>query len=515
MTRRRPDSSFTFDNGRTPQRMFPRRSRGRGLVDYDGDGWLDVYCVQGGGRFPGTAPTRADLGGPPATGSFRNLGDGTFKDATGAPGLAGSPGGGLRPGRDRGRLRQRRPSGPLRHPAASVMTCSATGETARSRTSPSAAGWAGPRRPTSAAFADLDNDGDLDLYVCHYVAMGPDAPRPLREADGEPIYCDPRRVEPAADHVFRNDSGRFVDVTAAAGFTDRDGRGLGVVAADLDGDGLVDLYVANDGTANYLFRNLGADSGSRRSAIAAGVAGNADGGYQAGMGVACGDLDGDGRPDLMVTNFYGEGTTLYRNLGDGACSPTRARPRVWPPPAATCSASGSPSLDVNNDGRLDLVMANGHVNGPPAHVPISDAVQAVREAVPAAVWSTSRTGREPPWKRAPRRPRAGRRRPGQRWACRCCRSWPRTAHRLFPQPTERTGPLPDAGARRDENTDVTAIDLTGVAELIKTETDTHPGVGGAGRRRHRPPHAAVARARARPTGRCSRSPIPATSRSTG
>src|SRR5205823_7419588 len=122
--------------------------------------------------------------------------------------------------------------------------------------------------------------------------------------------------EPSADHVYRNDEGQFVDVTEPAGFTDPDGRGLGVVAADLDDDHRIDLYVANDGTANFLFRNLG---GFRfeEAALTAGVAGSAEGGYQAGMGVAAADLDGDGRLDLLVTNFYGEGTTLHHNLAQG------------------------------------------------------------------------------------------------------------------------------------------------------------------------------------------------------
>src|SRR5207248_2134796 len=100
------------------------------------------------------------------------------------------------------------------------------------------------------------------------------------------FYCDPSKVDSAPDLVFRNDGGRFVDVTTSAGFTDPDGRGLGVVAADLDGDNRIDLYVANDGTANFLFHNLG---GFRfeETGLVAGVAGSAEGGYQASMGVAC------------------------------------------------------------------------------------------------------------------------------------------------------------------------------------------------------------------------------------
>ena len=136
-------------------------------------------------------------------------------------------------------------------------------------------------------------------------------------------------------------AGRFVDVTAEAGIVDRDGRGLGVVAADLDDDGRVDLFVANDSSANFLFRNLG---GMRFEEVghAAGVAGNASGAYQAGMGVAAGDLDGDGLIDLAVTNFYGESTTFFRNLGERRLLPTRPPGSAWPSPPGGCWASESP-----------------------------------------------------------------------------------------------------------------------------------------------------------------------------
>jgi hypothetical protein len=139
---------------------------------------------------------------------------------------------------------------------------------------------------------------------------------------------------------------------------------LGVLANDLDGDGWVDLYVANDMTANYLFRNLGAEGkGLRFEEVGelAGVAGNTDGGYQAGMGIACGDPDGDGRPDLVVTNFYGEGSTFYRNLAPGLFSDQTAAVGLK---AATryVLGFGVAFADLDNDGRLDLIQANGHVN---------------------------------------------------------------------------------------------------------------------------------------------------------
>ena len=352
---------FTFDNGATDLKQLPETmSGGVGLLDYDGDGFLDVYAVQGG-------PCREDPSaerGPDRL--FRNKGDGTFEDATERAGIAALPRsyglavtvGDYDNDGDPDLFLSRLRSYQLLRNRGDGTFEDATG----------ASGLAGPRdNPTSAAFADLDDDGDLDLYVCHYMIWDPANPTLCANERGGYFYCDPSRVQPAKDHVFRNDGGRFTDVTDAAGFVDPRGRGLGVIAADLDDDGRIDLFVANDGTANYHFRNLG---GFMFEEIGheSGAAGNAEGGYRAGMGVACGDLDGDGRPDVLVTNFYGEGTTFYRNLGGGFLA-DRSTESGFTSATRHLLGFGVAMLDYDADGRPDVFQVDGHVNDNRPHTP--------------------------------------------------------------------------------------------------------------------------------------------------
>jgi hypothetical protein len=346
---------FRFENGRTAICQLPETmSGGVGLLDYDGDGWLDVYAVQGG-RFP---PDPDD----PPTGDrlFRNRGDGTFEDVTERSGLAAMPRG-YGHGVAVGDIdNDGHPDLFLTRWRSYALYRNRGDGTFEDLTVRS--GLGGDRDwPTSAAFADLDNDGDLDLYVCHYIDWNEKNPRLCRGLHSTGYsYCAPHLLESSKDHVFKNENCEFIDMTTAAGNVDRDGRGLGVVAADLDGDRRIDLFIANDGTANFFFRNRG---GFRfaESALTSGLAGNDQGGYQAGMGIACGDLDGDGRPELVVTNFYGESSTLYQNLGCGLFA-DRTSPAGLRESTRFLLGFGVALLDVDNDGRLDLAMANGHVN---------------------------------------------------------------------------------------------------------------------------------------------------------
>jgi tetratricopeptide (TPR) repeat protein len=345
---------FVHVNGQTSFKRLPETmSGGVGLFDYDGDGWLDLYVVQGG-EFPPPANAMS------ADRLYRNRRDGTFEDVTERAGLNKLPGGyghGVAVGDfdNDGRadlfVTRWRSYSLLRNRGDGVFEdVTAKADLAGDRD------W-----PTSAAWADLDSDGDLDLYVCHYLHYDVDTAKACGDAKTEANhYCSPRNFAALKDHVFRNDGGRFVDVTTAAGFVDPDGRGLGVVAADLDDDNRIDLYVANDMSANYLFRN-GGGFHFDETAFHAGAAANSSGRFQSGMGIAIGDCNGDGRPDLAVTNYYGESTTLFHNLGAGMFADYTATSGLGP---ATRSllGFGIALFDANNDGRLDLISANGHVS---------------------------------------------------------------------------------------------------------------------------------------------------------
>ena len=236
---------------------------------------------------------------------------------------------------------------------------------AESGSGPGGAGLGDPGFGASAAFLDYDGDGLLDLFVTRYNGFTVAGNKECRGPTGVRDYCSPLEYPPLPDRLYRNlGGGRFEDVTALAGVDQAFGNGLGVVTADLNADGRPDIYVANDKTANQLWLNQG-DGRFVDDALAAGAAYNQDGMAEAGMGVTAGDYDGDGDLDLFVTHIRGESSTLYRNDGAGGFEDVTAVEGLAAPSLAA-TGFGVLWLDYDNDGRLDVLAVNGHVTRPDA-----------------------------------------------------------------------------------------------------------------------------------------------------
>jgi enediyne biosynthesis protein E4 len=208
----------------------------------------------------------------------------------------------------------------------------------------------------------VDNDGDLDLYVADYV----DFTLANNKVCGDvrrniPSYCHPDAYNGEPDRLYRNrGDGTFEDATRAAGLGGAVGPGLGVVFGDVDNDGWQDLYVANDQKGNFLFYNKGGGSFEDISLLS-GTALGPHGRPEAGMGVDLGDVDGDGLLDLVVTNFELEGDGLYKNLGGGSFVDGQATAGLLEPSYLNLGF-GVALVDLDQDGDLDLVVANGHVS---------------------------------------------------------------------------------------------------------------------------------------------------------
>ncbi|MBZ0268905.1 CRTAC1 family protein, partial [bacterium] len=223
-----------------------------------------------------------------------------------------------------------------------------------------AAGIDVPGWSCSAGFLDYDGDGFLDLYLTQYVDF--DAARKCTDPSGRPEFCGPKTFQPVPDVLLHNEGdGTFRDVSEAAGITTVAGAGLGVVCADLTGDGLVDIYVANDAYANNLWVNQG-DGTFLDDALLMGSAFNEQGMAEAGMGVVAADFDDDGDFDLFMTHLKNETHTLYENLGEDfgfEDATTRAGISGGSMPY---TGFGTFAFDIELDGDLDLFVANGAVN---------------------------------------------------------------------------------------------------------------------------------------------------------
>ncbi len=223
-------------------------------------------------------------------------------------------------------------------------------------------GVAGGSWSTGAAFADVDRDGDLDLYVAGYVEFDRARVAPLGSVwQGVSVFVGPGRLPAAADTFYRNDGDSgFAEVTAWARLAHPSpGYGLGVLFGDFDEDGHLDLFVANDSSPNFLYRNRG-DGRFLELSLPAGVGRDGAGRVQASMGAAAGDYDADGDPDLFLTHFEGEHNTLYRNRGDGVFEDVSFAAGVAAP-SLPLVGFGTAFVDADADGDLDLAVANGHV----------------------------------------------------------------------------------------------------------------------------------------------------------
>jgi len=337
---------------------------GAALFDYDNDGDLDVYLVQGWFTDPASKMSEAKFPPPagwkPGNRLFRNDlipgGALRFTDVTEASGTGhiaqgmGVAAGDIDSDGDLDLyVANYGPDVLYRNDGGGRFT-DITKEAGIRETA-----WS-----TSVAFFDRDLDGDLDLFVTTYVNFSLKTRRPCRNPTGAPEYCGPQVYLNQPSLLYDNvGGGRFVDVTEKAGINKRPGPGLGVTTRDFNGDGWPDIYVANDGAANHLWINQ-KDGSFAEKGLELGAAYAESGKPRAGMGVTADDMDGDGRPDIVVTNLTNEGSTLYSHGGEAGFFDTSGRAGL-DAPTAPYTGFGVGWFDYDNDGWLDLFMANGKV----------------------------------------------------------------------------------------------------------------------------------------------------------
>jgi hypothetical protein len=349
--------SFEHDNGMTGKRYFSEVvGPGAALFDYDNDGDLDAFIVQGGSLDPATDPETL-----PSDMLWRN--DSVpgqeplmhFVDVTSASGIHGTGYGmGVATGDVNG-------DGLIdlyvTNFGPNKLWLNGGDGTFIDATTPT---LEEPRWSTSATFFDYDLDGDLDLFGANYVGYRIAQHRPCLNAAGAIEYCGPASFPPETDRLWRNlGDGTFEDVTGIAGLIDLPASALGVVSADFNDDGWPDLYVTNDLMPNHLWLNQG-DGTFVEDALLAGCAVNENGAPEASMGLAVADFDRDGDEDLFMTHLDTETNTAYSNLGNGLFEDAS---NEWglTIPSLGLTGFGTAALDFDNDGWLDLIAANGAV----------------------------------------------------------------------------------------------------------------------------------------------------------
>ena len=343
---------FAHVNGMVGERWLVEiMGAGAALLDFDGDGLLDVYLVQGG-------PLRERSGKLPCDRLYRQVGGAglRFEDVTAEAGVCAD---GYGMGVAAGDIDNDGDPDLFIANFGPNQLLENLGD-GRWRDITGAAGVAGDSWSVSASFADFDGDGRLDLYVGNYLEFTFAERKRCTDDLSRPSYCSPEVYAPAADRLFRNlGGGRFADVSAPAGIHAARGPALGVVARDFDGDGWRDIFVANDMADNLLWMNRG-DGTFRDNALFAGVAVNGDGMREASMGVAARDFDEDCDVDLFLTHLAVQTNTLYVNNGRGWFTD---RSNVAGVAAASIpdTGFGTAWFDADNDSDLDLFSANGAV----------------------------------------------------------------------------------------------------------------------------------------------------------
>ncbi|MGH9335467.1 MAG: FG-GAP repeat domain-containing protein, partial [Vicinamibacteria bacterium] len=345
---------FVHYNGHTDEKfMVETMGSGGGFFDYDGDGDLDIYLVNGA-PVPGSEAAPE----PPRNALYRNDGNGGFTDVAEA---AGVPGRGYGMGMTAGDVDN---DGDLDLYVTNFgpnvfyrNRGDGTFEEETERAGLAASGWS-----TSASFADYDADGNLDLYVGRYVDFALDNHKFCgNQAKNIKAYCHPDVYDPVPGILFRGlGDGTFVDVTREAGvYVEEEGKNLGVVWGDYDNDSDIDLYVANDSMRSFLFRNEG---GGRFTDVTllAGVGYSIDGKTQAGMGTDMADWDGDGYLDITKTNLDFEYNSMYRG-GPAGIFTDEAYETGVAEVSLNYVGFGTFFFDFDNDGLLDVFVANGHI----------------------------------------------------------------------------------------------------------------------------------------------------------
>src|SRR6266436_2083814 len=343
--------SFVHASGRSPQKYLPESTgAGCAFFDFDNDGWMDIYLVNSG---------PCDFWNPPKplrNALYHNNRDGTFTDVTEKTGV---PGGGYGMGVAVGDYNgDGFPDLYVTQYGRSILYQNNGDGTFTDVTDK--AGVAAPGWASSAVWFDYDNDGKLDLFVCRFVDFDKSKNKFCGdERKGERYYCIPRVYQPAKSWLFHNNgNGTFTDVTQESGIGKVLGKAWGVVATDVNNDGWMDLFVANDTVANFLFVNK-RNGKFEEMGLGAGVAYSQDGRERSGMGVDSADFDQDGWQDLFVTNVDQEMYSIYRNNHDLTFDDVAGSTGLGRL-TRLMSGWGLKFFDYDNDGNVDLFIANGH-----------------------------------------------------------------------------------------------------------------------------------------------------------